>query len=150
MKPQLCFFLKKPSLVVQSALLTLHQESLKHFTFKMVFLLTMASAGRCIAIQALMFNTKCCHFKPHGAEVMMNLSRAKEAETLPDECPLGHSIYTFHKENSELMKGRYRIMTRIRNMALLPSPSGSGTILWLRQLWLMRESLPMTVKAHKV
>ena len=42
---------------------------LKHLTLKTVFLLAMASAGRCCELQALVFDPQytCIQFKPKGA-----------------------------------------------------------------------------------
>ena len=42
----------------------LREASLKHLTLKTVFLLAMASAGRCCELQALMFDQKYIQFKP--------------------------------------------------------------------------------------
>ena len=48
----------------------LREASLKHLTLKTVFLLAMASAGRCSEIQVLMFDQKYIQFKPKGAGVL--------------------------------------------------------------------------------
>ena len=42
----------------------LREASFKHLTLKTVFLLAMASAGRCSELQALMFDQKYIQFKP--------------------------------------------------------------------------------------
>ena len=59
------------------------------------------------------------------------------------------NLFHFKKENSELVKDRYRlfplsrIMTPIRNLAHFPYPNGSGTILWrLPQLCSMGKASP--------
>ena len=38
---------------------------------KTVFLLAMASAGRCCELQSLVFNPKCLQFKPQGSGVTL-------------------------------------------------------------------------------
>ena len=45
----------------------LRETSLKHLTLKSVFLLAMASAGRCSELQALRFDQTYMQFKPRGA-----------------------------------------------------------------------------------
>ena len=47
----------------------LREAFLKHLTLKTVFLLAMASAGRCSELQALVFDPQCIQFKPKGAGV---------------------------------------------------------------------------------
>ena len=49
----------------------LQEASLKHFALKTVFLLAMASAGRCTELQALVFDTQYIQFKPKGAGVTL-------------------------------------------------------------------------------
>ena len=52
----------------------LWEASLKHLTFKTVFLLAMASAGRRSELQALVFDQKYIQFKPKGAGVTLYFS----------------------------------------------------------------------------
>ena len=52
----------------------LREASLKQLTLKTVFLLAMASAGRCSEIQALMFDQKYIQFKPKEAGVTLYFS----------------------------------------------------------------------------
>ena len=52
----------------------LREASLKHLTFKTIFLLAMASAGRRSELQALMFDQKYIQFKPKGAGVTLYFS----------------------------------------------------------------------------
>ena len=47
------------------------EASLKHLTLKTVFLLAMASAGRCSELQALVFDLQYLQFKPKGAGVTL-------------------------------------------------------------------------------
>ena len=49
----------------------LREASLKHLTWKTVFLLDMASAGRCSELQALVFDPQYIQFKPKGAGVTL-------------------------------------------------------------------------------
>ena len=49
----------------------LREASLKHFTLKTVFLRAMASAGRRIELQALVFDPQYIQFKPKGAGVTL-------------------------------------------------------------------------------
>ena len=49
----------------------LREASLRHLTLKTVFLLSMASAGRCSELQALVFDTQYIQFKPKGAGVTL-------------------------------------------------------------------------------
>ena len=59
----------------------LREASLKHLTLKTVFLLAMASAGRCSKLQVLVFDQKYIQFKPKGACVMIYFSPGQEPET---------------------------------------------------------------------
>ena len=52
----------------------LREISLKHLTLKSVFLLAMASAGRCSELQALRFDQNYMQFKPRGAGAMLYFS----------------------------------------------------------------------------
>ena len=49
----------------------LREASLKHLTLKTVFLLAMASAGRCSELQALVFDLQYIQFKPKGAGITL-------------------------------------------------------------------------------
>ena len=49
----------------------LREASLKHLTLKTIFLLAMASAGRCSELQVLMFDQKYIQFRPKGAGVTL-------------------------------------------------------------------------------
>ena len=49
----------------------LREACFKHLTLKTVFLLAMASAGRCSELQALVFDPQCIQFKPKGAGVTL-------------------------------------------------------------------------------
>ena len=49
----------------------LREATLKHLTFKTVFLLAMASAGRRSELQALVFDLQYILFKPKRAGVML-------------------------------------------------------------------------------
>ena len=52
----------------------LREASLKHLTLKTVFLLAMASAGRCSELQVLVFDQKYIQFKPKVAGVTLYFS----------------------------------------------------------------------------
>ena len=52
----------------------IRQTLLKHLTLKTVFLLAIASAGKCNELQALMFDQKYIQFKPKGAGVTLYFS----------------------------------------------------------------------------
>ena len=52
----------------------LREASLKHLTLKTVFLIAMASGGRCRELQALVFDPKYIQFKPKGAVVTLYFS----------------------------------------------------------------------------
>ena len=52
----------------------LWDSSLKHLTFKTLFLLAMVSAGRRSELQALVFDQKYIQFKPKGASVTLYFS----------------------------------------------------------------------------
>ena len=54
--------------------MNLLEASLKHLTFKIVFLLAMASAGRRSELQALVFDPQYIQFKPKGAGVTLYLT----------------------------------------------------------------------------
>ena len=49
----------------------LREASLKHLTLKTIFLLAMASAGRCSELQALVFDLQYIQFEPKGAGVTL-------------------------------------------------------------------------------
>ena len=55
----------------------LREASLKHLTFKTVFLLAMASAGRSSELQALLFDLQYIQIKPIGSGVALNFNNQR-------------------------------------------------------------------------
>ena len=82
----------------------LREASLKHLTLKTVFLLAMASGGRCSKLQALVFDPQYIQFKPKGAGVTLYF----RPEFGAPNCPV-RALKYYHRymsEHPELRKGR--------------------------------------------
>ena len=117
----------------------LREASFKHLTLKTVFLLAMASAGRCSELQALRFDQNYIQFKPKGAGVTLYFSpefmrRNQKPNQVNDpwyipavptgksefgapNCPV-RALHYYHRhltEHLELGKDRRRLFVPIKD-----------------------------------
>ena len=155
----------------------LREASLKHLTLKTVFLLAMASAGRCSEIQALMFDRKYIQFKPKWAGVTLYFSPefmrknqkpnkvndpwyiSGKSEFGASNCPM-RALRYYHRyltEHPELRKDRHRLFVPIEDNKAGKELSAATISRWICTTIVdshvsmqNSKSFSGSVKAHKV
>ena len=154
----------------------LWEASLKHLTFKTVFLLAMASAGRCSELQALVFDQKYIQFKPKGAGVTLYFSpefmrknqkpnQGNDPWFIPSvptsKSEFGAPVralrlyHRYQSEHPELRKGRRRLFIPIKDNNAGKELSAATISRWICTTIIdshapCMDNKNISVKAHEV
>ena len=157
----------------------LREASLKHLTFKTVFLLAMASAGRSSELQALVFDQNYIQFKPKGAGVTLYFSQefmrknqrpnqvndpwyipavpTGKSEFGAPNCPVRALRYyrRYQSKHPELRKGRCRLFIPIKDNNAGKELSAATISRWICTTIIDSHATCMdnkniSVKAHEV
>ena len=158
----------------------LREASFKHLTLKTVFLLAMASAGRCSKLHALRFDSNYIQFKPKGAGVTLYFSPELRKNQKPNQvndpwyvpaaltgksefgapnCPV-RALRYYHRyltEHPELRKDRRSLFVPIKDNNAGKELSASTISRWICTTIVdsnaaiqNSRNLSGSVKAHKV